>query len=149
MLEGGLHHSRPPRKISAPLTEGKEQEWPPHSQIYGPQQAGKNPVNISANPASVRSYRVIGVSPRQTHSCRPSPRRPRAAGEVTVTPRGCGNCGPGHSRLQWGAARAPLRTRVGSATGKAWAALGGVQGVLGIWTCMEGIGSVMSRWGAF
>lgn len=68
----GCNQSHPPRKIPAPLTEGKEQERPLHSQIYGPQQAGKNPVNISANPASVRSYRVIGVSPCQSCSCCPS-----------------------------------------------------------------------------
>lgn len=64
--EGGSRH---PRKIPALLTKGKEQKQPLHSKIYGPQQAGKNPVNISANPASIRSYRVIGVSPYQTCSC--------------------------------------------------------------------------------
>lgn len=63
------NQSRPPRKIPALLTKGKEQKQPLHSKIYGPQQAGKNPMNISANPASVRSYRVIGVSPSQTRSC--------------------------------------------------------------------------------
>lgn len=37
----GCNQSRPPRKIPALLTKGKEQKQPLHSQIYGPQQAEK------------------------------------------------------------------------------------------------------------
>ena len=118
----GCNQSHPPRKIPAPLTEGKEPERPLHSQIYGPQQAGKNPVNISANPASVRSYRVIGVNPCQTRSCCPSQaspgqpmKSPSHLGPCRWRPRRCRQCwvhqGHGSGRV--------------SAAGQAQAAAGG------------------------
>lgn len=78
--------SHPPRKIPTLLTKGKEQEQPVHSQIYGPQQAGKKSSEHFSKSSLCQKLQSDRCKSLPDPQLLPLLSQPQAAGEVTLTP---------------------------------------------------------------